>query len=247
MSKDKRRLSGKVFLSFVILTTIIALFVTLLLSGYHEHSLSPEDAFNIAMAKAQTREDESCLSNTRKHESKSSPDYSLKIESVRLAAGKGGITISGVIYRPDEGGKEFTCKGLEVKLYQIAHARKYTTRTDSKGKFRFTGVAPDMNYLLVAISEYSYAKLEERWRWRTVTPQYGTPYQEKIKTTVPVKVHINKSWHMRMNLDKLGAFGIDLNNSNADKKFNPQVEPGHDPISKLPYESVTDVVPTPDN
>ncbi|MCD4785908.1 MAG: hypothetical protein K8T10_18980 [Candidatus Eremiobacteraeota bacterium] len=225
MNKNKRRSSGKTLLSFVILTAIIALFVTLLMSGYHGDSPVRKDAFNVAMAKG----------------------VSDKCEGKLLAAGNGGITLSGAIYRPDETGKEFTCKGLEVRLFQVAHARKYITRTDSKGKFKFTGVAPDMNYLLVAISKYSYTRFEEKWEWRTVTPQYGTPYRENVKTTVPVKVLMDKSWHLRMNLNKPGAYGIDLNSSNADKKYNSQVEPGHDPISKLPYESVTDVVPTPDN
>ena len=152
------------------------------------------------------------------------------------------VILIGKVSQLNERKEEVACSYVPMKLIQMRGSNKYEVKANKDGEFQINGIKPSLNYILVAINSYSYKDTvyEERW-----VSDYSNANPTPTRIPVEVTRYINKSWHLRMNLDKPGKYKVELNQENATKKFDPKWEPYYDPITHQPYTEVTDVVPVP--
>lgn len=95
------------------------------------------------------------------------------------------ITLSGVITRSNEKGNTFNPAGVNLKLMNMIGAEDYATVTDKDGKFKFTGVVPSDNYILIALNNYSYTRYITEYYNQSYHSPYVSPNSPYYNKNVP--------------------------------------------------------------
>lgn len=90
------------------------------------------------------------------------------------------VTLEGSITRQDEGGRVFYPDGVQLTLLPLNGWWKYETQSDENGNYRFTGVKPVGNYVLVGLSRYTYTRQVNEFYQYYPCRSYYSPYQNAI-------------------------------------------------------------------